>query len=289
MPIIDFKEIPEAHIASGKQDSFEMFSRDFFECLGYRILSNPDRGADGGKDIVVEEKRVGPGGENTVKWLVSCKHKAHSGNTVKPTDDPNIRDRVEANQCDGFIGFYSTIPSSGLNNIILGLNKKIETQIFDKEKIEGHLLKTPKGVNLAKRYFPLSIKKWDVNASTDRIKALPKWFQSLDQAINDLHSRYIAFPSLNDFIENKIPINRELVECIHSRVSKRQGPSLVTGKWGSGKTVFALSLGCLLHYKYSMSIYYLDLIDHVGRDYRNIIKEVLSKALIKYSDSTSLF
>jgi len=44
MPILNFKEIPEAHIANGEQDRFEMFARDFLEYLGYKIISNPDRG-----------------------------------------------------------------------------------------------------------------------------------------------------------------------------------------------------------------------------------------------------
>lgn len=113
MPVLEFTELREAHIASGEQDSFEMFARDFLDYLGYRIIGNPDRGADGGKDLVVEEKRVGVGGESCVRWLVSCKHKAHSGSSVKPPDEPNIRDRVEANNCKGFLGFYSTLPKLG--------------------------------------------------------------------------------------------------------------------------------------------------------------------------------
>lgn len=162
MPALDFKEIPEAHIATGEQDQFELFSRDFFQYLGYRIISSPDRGADGGRDIVIEEKRVGVGGENFVRWLVSCKHKAHSGNSVKPADESNIRDRVEANKCTGFIGFYSTLPSSGLSGNIEGLKNKIEVQVFDRERIESELLGSAKGLELAKRYFPKSLKKWQI-------------------------------------------------------------------------------------------------------------------------------
>ena len=53
MPCIDFREIPEAHVASGNQDSFELFARDFLtEILNFKILSEPSRGADGGKDIL---------------------------------------------------------------------------------------------------------------------------------------------------------------------------------------------------------------------------------------------
>ena len=166
MAILDFREIPEAHLASGEQDRFEMFARDFLEYLGYRILSSPARGADGGKDLIVEERRVGVGGETLVKWLVSCKHKAHSGESVKPSDDSNIRDRVEANGCRGFIGFYSTLPSSGLSSNISGLSGLIETQIFDKEKIESKLIGSAKGLELAQRYFPESIKKWQIDNPT---------------------------------------------------------------------------------------------------------------------------
>ena len=61
MPILNFKEIPEAHGGNGTQDTFEMFARDFFEYLGYTVLQGPDRGADGGRDILLEEKRTGVG------------------------------------------------------------------------------------------------------------------------------------------------------------------------------------------------------------------------------------
>ena len=163
MAVLDFKEIPEAHIATGKQDQFELFARDFLDFAGYQIITDPDRGADGGVDLVVLEKRTGVGGETLVKWLVSCKHKAHSGKSVKPTDDSNIRDRVEANECDGFIGFYSTLASAGLAGNLQGLDGKIETQIFDYEKIESNLLHSAKGLEIAERYFPQSLDKWKTN------------------------------------------------------------------------------------------------------------------------------
>ena len=117
LAILDFKEIPEAHKASGLQDTFELFARDFLDFMGYRLIADPDRGTDGGVDLLVEEKRSGVGGETIIRWLVSCKHKAFSGGAVSPTDDANIRDRVEANECQGFIGFYSTLASSGLSTI----------------------------------------------------------------------------------------------------------------------------------------------------------------------------
>lgn len=160
MTILDFKEIPEAHRNSGLQDTFEMFARDFLEFMGYKIIVGPDRGADGGRDLLVQEKRSGVGGETTIKWLVSCKHKAHSGNSVSPSDEKNIYDRVISNNCNGFIGCYSTLASSGLNSLLCGMKDKFEIQIFDKEKIEGNLLHSSRGLEIADRYFHNSLAKW---------------------------------------------------------------------------------------------------------------------------------
>ena len=160
MAAIDFKEIPEAHLGTGLQDTFELFARDFLAFLGYQVQESPSRGADGGKDIVVVERRSGVGGETHVHWLVSCKHKAHSGASAKPEDESNIRDRVEANGCQGFIGFYSTLASSGLAGMIDGLKGRLEAQRFDREQIEAHLLKSPEGLHLARRYFPKSTAVW---------------------------------------------------------------------------------------------------------------------------------
>ncbi|MDY0096413.1 MAG: restriction endonuclease [Candidatus Vecturithrix sp.] len=159
-PLETTKSLPEAHIASGLQDTFELFARDFLAFMGYKIITDPDRGADGGKDLIVEESRTGVGGETKVKWLVSCKHKAHSGNSVTATDEANIRDRVEANDCDGFIGFYSTLASTGLATNLDGLKVKIESQVFDHKKIERNILYSAKGLELAERYFPSSLADW---------------------------------------------------------------------------------------------------------------------------------
>jgi len=163
MPILDFCEIPEAHKSTGLQDTFELFARDFLEYLGYMIEQGPDRGADGGIDILVTETRKGIGGESKVKWLVSCKHKAHSGSSVGGKDEIDIPGRVTANRCDGFIGFFSTLPSSGLTSRLEGLTDRFPFQIYDREKIEKNLLSSSEGLKLTKRYFPKSIQKYKKN------------------------------------------------------------------------------------------------------------------------------
>lgn len=160
MPYIDFKEIPEAHKASGEQDRFELFARDFFEdVFKFQVVSEPSRGADGGKDMLCVEQQAGTLSRSSIKWLVSCKHKAFSGNSVTPDDESNILDRIEQFKADGFIGFYSTLASSGLNNRLDSYKDRYRIQIFDKEKIESCIL-GHKRYELFRRYFPQSYQRW---------------------------------------------------------------------------------------------------------------------------------
>lgn len=158
--ILDFKEIPAGNTGNGDQDTFELFARDFFQILGYRILQHPDRGADGKKDLIIEESRVGLSGTTHVKWLVSCKHHAHSGKSVRDVDEANITDRVFVHKCDGFIGFYSTLPSTSLGQNFEGLKDKLGVQSFDHKMIEKILLESPQGIQLAQRYFSVSFKNY---------------------------------------------------------------------------------------------------------------------------------
>ena len=168
MAVLDFKEIPEAHVANGLQDTFELFAREFLESMGFKIISAPDRGADGGVDLIVEEHRHGIGGVTIVRWLVSCKHKAHSGSSVTPTVEQNIIDRLRTHNCDSFMGFYSTIPSSGLTTNLDGFksNNNIEHLIYDKELIERCLLSSSEGINIARRFFPVTCAVWEKESPT---------------------------------------------------------------------------------------------------------------------------
>ena len=153
--IIDFKEIPSSRGGNSGQDAFELFAREFLVAIGFEILEGPDRGADGGRDIIALEKRSGIVGVTEFRWLVSCKHYAHSGKAVGADDEVNIRDRMKRFSCNGFLGFYSTLPSSGLSDRLTG----IEKMILDHERIEGMLLEDGKAYSLIERFFPESWKK----------------------------------------------------------------------------------------------------------------------------------
>jgi hypothetical protein len=148
MSSIDLTEIAEAHISSGEQDSFELFAAELLRVIGYEIVDPPGRGADLGKDLIVAERRKGIGRETVVRWLVSCKHKVHSGKSVGVDDELNLVERVTGHECQGFIGFYSTLPSSGLLGRLKQLMPKFEYQILDKGHIERELLASPRGLDL---------------------------------------------------------------------------------------------------------------------------------------------
>jgi hypothetical protein len=158
MPVLDFREIPTS-ARGAERDQFELFASEFLNLVGFRIIEGPDRGPDAGRDLIVEELRTGVAGETRVKWLVSCRHKAHTGVSVTPEDEPDIHDRVATHGCNGFMGFYSTLPSSGLS-AKLNAAPPFEVQVYNSERIERELLKSETGADLARRFFPKSFAAW---------------------------------------------------------------------------------------------------------------------------------
>ncbi len=169
MSLIDFKEIPPANSGDGTQDTFELFARDFFWHLGYEIDENPSRGADGGKDLILIEPLSGIFSTTKKKWLVSCKHFAHSGNSVSGKHEIDILGRVKVHKCDGFIAFYSTLPASGLANTISKIKDDIGIQIFDSAKIEHFLVSEQRLRFVLQRYFPNSHKSITQNYTWEKL------------------------------------------------------------------------------------------------------------------------
>lgn len=161
--IVDFTEIPVANATDGSQDQFELFARDFSSALGFTIIHHPDRGPDGGKDVLISEALTGIRLPSVRKWLLSAKHLAHSGKSVREQDETNIRDRVERFQADGFLGFYSTLPSSGLSNAFHGLADKILVDHFDRGQIEQELITNPQLESVFRAYFPMSFLRFSAN------------------------------------------------------------------------------------------------------------------------------
>lgn len=160
MPIINFKEIPPANTGTGDQDTFELFTRDFFQTLGFGIEENPSRGADGGKDIILIEPLEGKIKSTTRRWIVSCKHYAHSEKSVGDKDEIDILGRTRKFKAQGFIAFYSRIPSSGLMQTLRSHEDEINIEVWDHEKIENALITEEVLQPIFQRYFPNSYKQW---------------------------------------------------------------------------------------------------------------------------------
>ncbi|GEM72831.1 hypothetical protein SAQ01S_25970 [Sphingomonas aquatilis NBRC 16722] len=158
MAILDFKEIAPAHVGDDR-DAFELFAREFFQAKGFDVVEHPDRGADNGRDLIVVESRRGAIGTSEVRWLVSCKHKVHSGKSVTSKEEWNISDRVSSNGCHGFMAFYSTLPSSGVTAIVDGL-RDVQYVQYDRERIERELLSDEPGRAVALRFMPRSFAAW---------------------------------------------------------------------------------------------------------------------------------
>ena len=131
--MIDFTEISDG-------DVWEEFCRDYLVALGLVVDIPPGVGPDGGRDLLVKEQLKGTLATKSFTWLVSCKHYASSGRSVGIADEQNIRDRLEQHGAEGFIGFYSTTPSSALITRLKELRdqKRIQSfDIFSAQKIEA--------------------------------------------------------------------------------------------------------------------------------------------------------
>jgi hypothetical protein len=172
--ILDFKDIDSGNKGGDGQDQFELFSRDFLKAIGFKIIQHPSRGADRKKDMIVGGKFEGI---KDIRWLVSCKHNAHSKtrHAVNDTDEPNIITRLEVNKCEGFIGIYSTIASTNLSNNLNDLKHKYKSEIFDHRRIEDYIFEKVERHHLVWRYFENSYNKnkgkFKVQQPKDNMKA----------------------------------------------------------------------------------------------------------------------
>lgn len=165
MGILDFREICSANSThssvvnspigiSNYPDDFELFCQEFFGLVKrFRIFRTVSRGPDLGIDLGVEETTP----DGTIRWLVSCKHYSHSGSSISEESDRGIVETVGSWDCQGFIPFYTGVPSTKLSQHISGAEKFIKVERYYKERIERELLDSSIGTVLASRYFPKSM------------------------------------------------------------------------------------------------------------------------------------
>ena len=148
--MLDFTELPSDGV------KFEQLVREL--C----IRSNFDVhwtgvGPDGGRDLVVTEKAAGLLAPFERKWLVSCKHYAHSGKSVGLDDVSDITDACRAVNATGFLLVCSTQPSSTVVRRLEEINRygEIVTKYWDSIEIEKRL-DTPATFPLISLFLPVS-------------------------------------------------------------------------------------------------------------------------------------
>lgn len=121
-----FHDIAEASDSGGR---FESFTQQFLEALGLVTIQAPSRGTDGGRDLIMAERFMTKlNRELQYRWLVSSKFRS-GGRTIAPSDEQMIIDRLQRHNCNGFIGFYSTGPSTNLSDHIEALTTTRVAQI----------------------------------------------------------------------------------------------------------------------------------------------------------------
>lgn len=110
-------------------EEWENFSVRVLRQIGFVPCSLPAYGVDGGQDYLVEY--------DASRYLVSCKHYLKSGKHVGQDDEQNISDRLLQFNVTGFIGFYSTGITTGLQKRLDGIcgNSQYKYLILGPQKI----------------------------------------------------------------------------------------------------------------------------------------------------------
>src|SRR5439155_18878911 len=115
------------------------------------------KGADQGRDILITERSTGPLGPFSRKWLVQCKHLAHSGKSVGRNDLGSIVDDCRQVGAEGYLLACSTQPSASLvtklNELAAIPQNRLATRIWDSVDLEK-LLSGPRSFALGHIFFP---------------------------------------------------------------------------------------------------------------------------------------
>ncbi len=225
---IDFTEM----VSAVKGEGLEQLSR----LLGEKLGLQPDwsgRGADGGRDLIFTSYFDKPLCIH-VRWLVSCKDFAQSGNSVKEEDIPNPEAKMRQHNAKGYLVVTTTTISTGAKAMLDGISKSGEwfTDVWDGARLTQWLL-DPQYDGLLKQFFPLShaaLVERDGNGA-DTVGTISDRFAQTTHR----HSRSLLIIGIND------PLPRSEVSHIEDALG--EGKSiLVTGDSGTGKSGIAHAL-----------------------------------------------
>lgn len=123
--MIDFKELPE------DGNAFEQLIREML--LFYDLHPQwSGKGPDQGRDIIATEILRGPLGDFERKWLVQCKHFAHSRKSVGRTDVGDVVGDCRQVGAQAYLLACSTQPSSSLITKLKEITARLENQLLTK-------------------------------------------------------------------------------------------------------------------------------------------------------------
>ncbi|MCE4045582.1 restriction endonuclease [Lysinibacillus fusiformis] len=148
--MLDFKEL------SKDGTDLERLAREIFTREGFETHWT-GKGPDGGRDLIVIEKVKGPMSNFERKWLVQCKHKAISGQSVGKDEANSLITDCERIGATGYLLICTTALSSGLIQAYEEIKQRKSWSIdyWDEVKLEDKLLK-PCNFPLIHQFFPIS-------------------------------------------------------------------------------------------------------------------------------------
>jgi hypothetical protein len=159
--MLDFTEL------SDNGQDLELLIRELLFSIGYKVYWS-GRGPDGGRDLVCIEETNSIFLKTSKKWLIQCKHKAKSGNSVGIADLDDIITSCVQHECDGYVLVTSTQPSSAVVSRLEQITSNDKTPIiatyWDSVELERRL-RTAQQWNIAQRFFPKSASGWQIFAS----------------------------------------------------------------------------------------------------------------------------
>lgn len=98
-PKIDFTEI---ELDQGFP--FEQFVENLLRTLGWTIIKGAGKGVDGGRDIIASRsERTATGKTRVRKYVIQCKHYAHSGKSVNKNDISDCAYMPKKHDCSGWL------------------------------------------------------------------------------------------------------------------------------------------------------------------------------------------
>lgn len=159
--MLDFTELSDDGL------DLELLVRELLFSGGLKVYWS-GKGPDGGRDLLCIEDVKSQFLSSTKKWLIQCKHKAKSGNSVGVADLDDIATSCFQHGCDGYVLITSTQPSSGvvqrLEQITANPQIAISATYWDSVELERRL-KTAQQWSIAQRFFPRSAMGWQIFAS----------------------------------------------------------------------------------------------------------------------------